>query len=117
MVHCNKRGCEAIVGDKSHIFKYEQGLYFVDESLNGLEIILMLYLGGVAQLGGVMLSTLKNNDDGTFDLDELERRVRGSDIHETKTTVVAVENTHNVCGGKVTRCLCYRTFIIYYKNT
>ncbi|XP_026332994.1 probable low-specificity L-threonine aldolase 2 [Hyposmocoma kahamanoa] len=81
MVHCNKRGSEALLGDCSHIFKYEQG--------------------GAAHLGGVLLSTLRNKPDGTFDLKEMESRIRGFDIHEPVTNLVAVENTHNYCGGKV----------------
>lgn len=81
MVHCNKRGSEAFVGNKSHIYKYEQG--------------------GAAHVAGVLLSTLDNKPDGTFDLAELESRFRGTDVHEPISAMVAVENTHNVCGGKV----------------
>ncbi|CAH0398080.1 unnamed protein product [Chilo suppressalis] len=81
MVHCNKRGSEVIAGELSHIFRYE--------------------VGGAAHLAGVMLSNLPNEPDGTFDLKALERRFRGSDIHEPVTSLVAIENTHNVCGGKV----------------
>ncbi|XP_068631804.1 uncharacterized protein [Battus philenor] len=81
MVHCNKRGSEAFAGHLSHIYKYEQG--------------------GVSHLGGVLLSTLQNKPDGTFDLQELERRIRGTDLHEPVSTLVCIENTHNVCGGKV----------------
>ncbi|KAG6442330.1 hypothetical protein O3G_MSEX002281 [Manduca sexta] len=80
MVHCNKRGSEAIVGNLSHIYKYE--------------------VGGAAHVAGVLLSTVANKPDGTFDLEELERRIRGDNIHEPITSMVAVENTHNVCGGK-----------------
>ncbi|CAH0719653.1 unnamed protein product, partial [Brenthis ino] len=81
MAHCNKRGAEAIVGDLSHIFKYEHG--------------------GAAHLGGIQLSTIPNKPDGTFDLKELESRIRGTDIHEPITSLVVFENTHNYCGGKV----------------
>ncbi|XP_046959921.1 probable low-specificity L-threonine aldolase 2 [Vanessa cardui] len=81
MVHCNKRGSEAIVGSLSHIFKYEQG--------------------GASHVAGVLLSTIQNKPDGTFDLQELESKIRGSDIHEAITSLIAIENTHNVCGGKV----------------
>ncbi|XP_026725386.1 probable low-specificity L-threonine aldolase 2 isoform X1 [Trichoplusia ni] len=80
MVHCNKRGSEAFVGNLSHIYKYEQG--------------------GAAHVAGVLLSTLTNKPDGTFDLQELESRIRGTDVHEPVTNLVTVENTHNVCGGK-----------------
>ncbi|CAH0757494.1 unnamed protein product [Diatraea saccharalis] len=80
MVHCNKRGSEVIVGELSHIFRYE--------------------VGGATHLAGVMLSNIPNKADGTFDLNVLERRIRGSDIHEPITSLVTIENTHNVCGGK-----------------
>lgn len=81
MVHCPKRGSEAIVGKMSHIFRYEQG--------------------GASHLASIMITTIDNKPDGTFDLDEFESMIRGSDIHEPVTALVAVENTHNACGGKV----------------
>lgn len=61
----------------------------------------MLFLGGAAHVAGVLLSTIQNKPDGTFDLEELEKRFQGSDIHSPITSMVAIENTHNVCGGKV----------------
>ncbi|KAH8241174.1 hypothetical protein KR032_001433 [Drosophila birchii] len=81
MVHCHRRGTEALVGDLSHIFLYEQG--------------------GASHLAGVQLATLKNEQDGTFSLQELRRRIRHDDYHEPITSLVVVENTHNICGGKV----------------
>ncbi|XP_013169013.1 PREDICTED: L-allo-threonine aldolase [Papilio xuthus] len=81
MVHCNKRGSEAFAGHLSHIYKYEQG--------------------GASHLGGVLLSTLQNKPDGTFEIAELKKRLRGSDLHDPISSMVAIENTHNVCGGKV----------------
>ncbi|KAJ9574649.1 hypothetical protein L9F63_008181, partial [Diploptera punctata] len=82
MVHCNERGSEMICGDKSHTFLFEQG--------------------GPAQIAGVQISLLRNNPDGTFDLDEMEEKIRDhSDIHEPKTSLICVENTQNWCGGKV----------------
>lgn len=81
MVHCNRRGNEAICGDRAHTFLYEQG--------------------GAAQIAGVQLSTIRNNDDGTFCLNELKGKIRGFDSHEPITKLVLVENTHNMCGGKV----------------
>ncbi|EDV43980.1 uncharacterized protein Dana_GF18752 [Drosophila ananassae] len=81
MVHCHRRGTEALVGDLSHIFLYEQG--------------------GASHLAGVQLATLKNAQDGTFSLEELRRRIRHEDQHEPITSMVVVENTHNICGGKV----------------
>ena len=66
-------------GDKSHIHVYEQG--------------------GCAQLAGVHPRTLTNRDDGTFSLEELETKVRDDDPHLPVTRMVAIENTHNKCGG------------------
>lgn len=81
MVHCNKRGAEAVVGDLAHVFLYEQG--------------------GAAHIAGVLLNTIKNLPDGTFCLNELQNKFRGFDIHEPKTSLVLIEDTHNMCGGKV----------------
>ncbi|XP_058445999.1 uncharacterized protein LOC131427094 [Malaya genurostris] len=81
MVHCSRRGSEAIVGDKAHVFLYEQG--------------------GAAQIAGVLLNTIPNLPDGTFCLDQLQNKFRGLDVHEPQTSLVLVENTHNMCGGKV----------------
>ncbi|CAD6993070.1 unnamed protein product [Ceratitis capitata] len=81
MVHCHRRGSEAIVGDLSHVYLYEQG--------------------GAAQLAGIQLATLPNKTDGTFCLEALRRKVRLEDDHEPITSLVIVENTHNICGGKV----------------
>lgn len=45
---------------------------------------------------------MANNDDGTFSLKEFRTKIRGGDrIHEPKTNLVVVENTQNICGGKV----------------
>lgn len=79
MSHCWGRGQEMLLGDKSHIHVYEQG--------------------GCAQLAGVHPRTLANRDDGTFSLEELEAKVRGDDPHLPVTRMVAIENTHNKCGG------------------
>lgn len=42
-----------------------------------------------------------NNEDATFDINELQRKIR---IHpasnQTKTTLICVESTHNFCGGR-----------------
>uniref|UniRef100_U5ERL8 Putative threonine aldolase n=1 Tax=Corethrella appendiculata TaxID=1370023 RepID=U5ERL8_9DIPT len=81
MVHCDRRGTEAIVGDLAHIFLYEQG--------------------GAAQIAGVSLNQIKNKPDGTYCLDEMKKKFRGLDLHEPITSLVCVENTHNMCGGKV----------------
>ncbi|XP_056641458.1 uncharacterized protein LOC130448208 isoform X2 [Diorhabda sublineata] len=82
MAHCSHRGSEIIAGDKSHTFRLEQG--------------------GASQLAGIQTSTIKTKDDGTFDLDELRNMIRKNpDIHEPITSLILVENTHNLCGGRV----------------
>ncbi|KAJ8970240.1 hypothetical protein NQ317_017600 [Molorchus minor] len=82
MVHCNQRGSEMISGDNGHTFRFEQG--------------------GPAQIAGVQTAILKNNEDGTFSLDELRNKIRKNpDFHEPVTSLIIVENTHNMCGGKV----------------
>eukprot|EP00095_Tigriopus_kingsejongensis_P007173 maker-scaffold134_size322110-snap-gene-0.10 protein:Tk07173 transcript:maker-scaffold134_size322110-snap-gene-0.10-mRNA-1 annotation:"probable low-specificity l-threonine aldolase 2" len=81
MAHCWGRGLEVLVGDKSHIYIYEQG--------------------NVSQFGGVHTRALANLSDGTFAIDELRSKIRPDDPHEPQTALVCIENTHNKCGGKV----------------
>ncbi|XP_031625810.1 probable low-specificity L-threonine aldolase 2 [Contarinia nasturtii] len=81
MCHCQYRGSEAIVGQSSHVFLYEQA--------------------GASTIANVSMNTIPNNDDGTYSLDEFQKRIRGSDSHEPITSLAIVENTHNICGGKV----------------
>ncbi|KAF5306875.1 hypothetical protein FQA39_LY00105 [Lamprigera yunnana] len=82
MVYCNKHGTEFIAGDRSHTFLYEQG--------------------GAACLAGVQCSLIPNNPDGTFSLDMVKERIRiNTDFHEPSTALIIIENTHNMCGGKV----------------
>ncbi|ENN70507.1 probable low-specificity L-threonine aldolase 2 isoform X2 [Dendroctonus ponderosae] len=82
MVHCNQRGSEIISGDHGHTFKFEQG--------------------GTAQIAGVHTAVIKNNEDGTFSIDDLRKKIRKNpDFHEPISSLIIVENTHNLCGGKV----------------
>ncbi|MBN3313504.1 THA2 aldolase, partial [Atractosteus spatula] len=83
MVHCSERGDEIIVGDQSHLHVYEQG--------------------GSAQCAGVHSTTVSNLPDGTFDLEEMESKIRHGypDAHYPRSRLVCVENTHNICGGCV----------------
>lgn len=78
--HCG-RGDEVILGDNAHIFYYEQG--------------------GMSALGGVHPRTVPNLPDGTIDLDRMEAAIRGDDEHYPISRLVALENTHNRCGGRV----------------
>ncbi|KAM6896975.1 threonine aldolase 1 [Xenentodon cancila] len=83
MVHCRERGDEMIVGDLSHLHIYEQG--------------------GSAQLAGVHATTVTTLPDGTFDLVQLESKIRHGypDPHYPRTRLISVENTHNIQGGRV----------------
>ncbi|XP_076047701.1 uncharacterized protein LOC143029137 [Oratosquilla oratoria] len=81
LVHCGQRGSEVLLGDQAHIFLYEQA--------------------GIAQMGGVQAHIVANRPDGTFDIDEVISKIRYEDIHCPVTELICVENTHNVCGGKV----------------
>lgn len=80
LAHC-ARGDEVILGDQAHIMHYEQG--------------------GIAQVGGIMPRIVRNDVDGTMDLDEIEAAIRGDDEHYPVTRLIALENTHNRCGGRV----------------
>ena len=81
LCHCQQRGSEMICGDNSHMFLWEQA--------------------GAAQFGGVSPRTVKNNNDGTFSLDEVRLAVRPDDVHEPITRLICIENTHNSCGGRI----------------
>ncbi|TMW55905.1 hypothetical protein Poli38472_008553 [Pythium oligandrum] len=78
--HC-RRGDEIILGNKSHIFMYEGG--------------------GASAYMGVSFHTLPNQANGTLRLDDLKNAVRDDDQHYPRTRLVALENTHNTCGGRV----------------
>uniref|UniRef100_A0A6C0E887 Aromatic amino acid beta-eliminating lyase/threonine aldolase domain-containing protein n=1 Tax=viral metagenome TaxID=1070528 RepID=A0A6C0E887_9ZZZZ len=78
---CPKRSSEIIVGDKSHIFLYEQC--------------------GASQFGGVSLRTVPNLSDGSIDMESIGLAIRDDDIHEPITSLICIENTHNACGGQV----------------
>ncbi len=78
LVHC-QRGDEAIVGSNSHILQIEQA--------------------GAAGLGGIQLRSVKNDETGHLDMDELKASVRPPGLYQPKTAMVALENTHNNMNG------------------
>ena len=81
LAHSN-RGDEIIVGNKSHIFKYEAG--------------------GASALGGVAYHTVENKADGKICTEDVLNAIRdSSDNHNPKTSMIALENTQNMCGGRV----------------
>ena len=79
LAHC-PRGSKAIVGDQAHSFVYEAG--------------------GASALGGIVFAPIANTGDGELDTAELEHELATSgDAHFAQPALVALENTHNKCGG------------------
>jgi threonine aldolase len=81
MAWCPNRGSEILLGDKSHIYLYEQA--------------------GASQIASVSPRILINNADGTFDINAMVNSIRGNNIHYPTTNLICIENTHNACGGRV----------------
>jgi threonine aldolase len=80
LAHC-RRGDDVIVGDRSHIWEAE--------------------VGGAARLNGSTLRPVPNLKDGTLDRARLEWAFASDDVHEAPTGLLCLENTHNMCGGRV----------------
>ena len=78
LAHC-QRGDEVILGKDAHTYRYEAG--------------------GVSVLGGVHSCQLPNQPDGSIALDDIEAAIRADDPHQPITRLIALENTHNRCGG------------------
>ncbi len=78
LAHCG-RGDEVILGHLSHTFVYE--------------------CGGISSLGGVHSHQIRNQPDGTLELDDIREAVRSDDPHFPVTRLIILENTHNRCGG------------------
>jgi threonine aldolase len=79
LVHC-PRGRKALLGSLSHSYLYEAG--------------------GASALGGAVLTPVGNTADGGLDLDQLtEELERPPDLHFAEPALIALENTHNRCGG------------------
>jgi threonine aldolase len=78
LAHCG-RGDEVILGNLAHAFLFEAG--------------------GISALGGVHSHQIQNQPDGTLDLDDIHHAVRPNDPHHPITRLIALENTHNRCGG------------------
>jgi threonine aldolase len=76
------RGQSVMVGDQSHIYRYEAG--------------------GPSTLGGAPMYVLPTDAYGMLDLDEIAAGITDdSDEHESPTGLICIENTHNRRGGKV----------------
>jgi threonine aldolase len=79
--HC-QRGQEIILGNRSHIFVEEAGGYSV--------------------LGGVYSNPLPNESDGTIKLEAIRNAIHDdSDPHQACTRLISLENTQNLCGGRI----------------
>ena len=78
LAHCN-RGDEIIMGNLSHTFLFEAG--------------------GVAALGGIQPHIIPNQSDGTLTSEDILAAIRADDAHMPHTRLIALENTHNRCGG------------------
>ena len=78
LAHCT-RGEEVIMGSAAHTFLYEAG--------------------GIAALGGVTSYLIPNQSDGTLKIGDIHSAIRPDDAHQPITRLIALENTHNRCGG------------------
>jgi len=76
--HCT-RGDEVILGNQAHTFIFEAG--------------------GVSALGGVHSYQVENQADGTLKLEDIRAAIRDDNPHFPITRLIALENTHNRCGG------------------
>jgi len=74
-------GDEILVGSEAHILWYE--------------------VGGASTLGGVMMRTVPNDENGRVDSETVKQAIRPKNIHHPPTTLLCLENTHNRCGGAV----------------
>ena len=76
LTHCQVRGSEVILGDNSHIHIYENG--------------------GISTIGGVHPRTVKNNDDGSMDMELIEAAIRDPsfEICFPTTRLICLENSH-----------------------
>jgi threonine aldolase len=80
LTHC-RRGDEIIMGDRSHTYLYE--------------------VGGPARLNGSPIRPMRTLADGTLDRVQLARSFLGDDVHEARTGLLCIEDTHNMIGGRV----------------
>lgn len=80
LTHC-RRGDEIVMGDRSHTYLYE--------------------VGGPARLNGSPIRAVPTLADGTLDREKLGRSFFGDDVHEARTGLLCLEDTHNMCGGRV----------------
>lgn len=73
-------GDEIILEEKSHIITYE--------------------VGGIGRLSGVQAKLIRGTK-GAMDPLDIKAAIREDDIHQPKTSLICVEDTHNRAGGTV----------------
>lgn len=79
LAHC-PRGTKAFLGAEAHTNVYEAG--------------------GAAALGGIVMTPIRNRENGELDLDQLRNELeRPPDAHFAPPSLIALENTHNLVGG------------------
>uniref|UniRef100_A0A1B0FQQ8 Aromatic amino acid beta-eliminating lyase/threonine aldolase domain-containing protein n=1 Tax=Glossina morsitans morsitans TaxID=37546 RepID=A0A1B0FQQ8_GLOMM len=79
----------------AQLFEKDAGLFIPSGTMSNL------LASSAAQIAGVQLATIQNKTDGTFCLKEMQRKMRPyDDSLQPVTSLVMVENTHNMCGGK-----------------
>ncbi len=75
------RGDEIIVGDASHIYNYE-----------GM---------GASSLGGVGMRAVHIEQNGSISDEAIEKAIQPTDAHKARSSMLCLENTSNVRGGRV----------------
>lgn len=78
LTHC-RRGDEVILGNRTHIYNYEQG--------------------GMAAMGGMHARSLPHLPDGRLDLQLVEGAINSDDEHLARTRLICLENSW--CKGRV----------------
>lgn len=81
LAHCQyNKSAEIIVGKRSHINLYEGG--------------------GYANIAGVSCKQVDEDENANFSLQDLRDAIHlDDDVHYAKTTLICLENTHNMLGG------------------
>jgi len=77
---CNP-GEEVLVGDISHLGRYEQG--------------------NISRFGGIPFRAIPTQTDGSLSFEDIQKfgYFSNDDFHMSHTTLVSLENTHNYLGG------------------
>lgn len=81
MVNVREKGEGAIVGHLSHVYNIERG--------------------GMSALGNIHPIVVQNQKDGTMDLKDIAYTIPPNSIHLSQPRVIALENSHNLCNGRV----------------